>query len=135
MMSIIFICMSIKYIIPLIQQDTSDHRIQYITSLPWYLIVVMIILIITIVIKFPDWETALFLSSLMSWMFLFFDSRYYALGALWMLWMTIGHLLFDNPQGAEQSSIVLYYFLICATVFGLCDEKIDTLISYLQDHQ
>lgn len=117
------------FIVPFINTSVSNYRKNYYLTLPSYLKVLAFILVIVLFVRFPTRESALLINTVILWWFLFFDSRYFALGAWIMLWMTMGHLLFGDQASADYTSIILYYYLILTVIIWLFDTTIDTLIS------
>ncbi|AKH33219.1 hypothetical protein XF24_00896 [candidate division SR1 bacterium Aalborg_AAW-1] len=118
------------FVVPLINTSISEYRKSYYLTLPSYLKALAVILMIVIFIRFPTRESALVINTLILWGFIFFDSRYFALGAAVMVWMIIGHLLFGDQVSADYSAIMLYYYLVLAVVFGFADDYVDRLIKH-----
>ncbi len=114
----------ISYGIPYIARDTSPFQKTYYKKLPWYLYVILWLLIISIFRNIDSWLSASLRSLIILRWFIFFDSRYFAIMALYMLIRIIIATLLNDDIGANNFAIYLYYYLILTVLFSLIESKL-----------
>ncbi len=114
----------LRWMIPFINKDIPLAQQQYYKTLPSYLRILLIGIIIIICWKYGWTDASVLYILIVVWWFIFFDARYFAVMAWYMLLRIVVFSLGDAQELAEQSAIFLYYYLIITVVFSLIEGKL-----------